>query len=307
MLLKNRIQSIQITIILIVLTCSSKGLAAASHNAAVSGRRTALKNLINSTSGIPKEPARIFKTNDGYLRFVGAAPSTHFVAKAGTLEDSAEDFLGKWRNLFVNESAEVRFERKRVNTRNGRTYVRYRQRYARLEVFGGEIIVQVSATGGIEAVISDIMRDTSAFDTQRLSITAVVDPESARRNATTFLAERYAKLSFGSGEPNLMIYAPDVLGRNSEPQLVWKTQVANIGEPLVKEIILVDAHNGEVAFHYSLIYSALTRQIYDYVTQEWYNDQSNWPTDIGEVNLTYDYVRFSHLLCGEKPIGNRFN
>jgi hypothetical protein len=41
----------------------------------------------------------------------------------------------------------VALEQKRVKTANGRSYIRYRQTYAGLDVFGAEVIVQVSATG----------------------------------------------------------------------------------------------------------------------------------------------------------------
>jgi hypothetical protein len=41
-------------------------------------RTSALRDLITSVEGQPKEPPRIFKTKDGYLRFVGAPPSTYF-------------------------------------------------------------------------------------------------------------------------------------------------------------------------------------------------------------------------------------
>jgi hypothetical protein len=86
-------------------------LAEAIDNEARVARTSALKDLIASVEGQPKEPIRIFKTKDGYLRFIGAAPSTYFSVTAGTPEQSADAFLGKWRNLFVNESSSVGFEK----------------------------------------------------------------------------------------------------------------------------------------------------------------------------------------------------
>jgi hypothetical protein len=111
------------------------GLAEAIDNEARVARTSALKDLTNSVEGTPKEPARIFRTRDGYLRFIGAAPSTHFAvepSERGTPEEMADAFLGKWRNLFVKESPFVGFKTVRIKTSDSRSYVRYQQTYAGL-------------------------------------------------------------------------------------------------------------------------------------------------------------------------------
>jgi hypothetical protein len=113
MLLKERIPVIRSVIILILTFCSA-GLGEAIANEARAVRTSALKDLITSVEGTPKEPARIFRTREEYLRFVGAPPSTHFaveVTKRGITQDAANAFLGKWRNLFVNESQAVEFRK----------------------------------------------------------------------------------------------------------------------------------------------------------------------------------------------------
>jgi len=296
MLPKERISVIRPVIILILTFCGT-GLAEAIANEIRAARTSALNDLKTSIIGSPKEPARIFKTKDGYLRFIGAATSTYFAAepdKRGTSQESADAFLGKWRDLFVNESPAVDFEMIRVKTQNGRSYLRYQQRYAGLEVFGAEMIIQVNAIGGIEAVVSDIMRDTSALDTKKVSLNPSIDALTAQKKGIEFLAEQHKKLEFEASAATLMIYAPEVVGNNGEPRLVWKTEVGNVGEPLVKELMLVDAHNGEVALHYSLICSAMYREIWDYEGRT-YNPirsrrEGQDPCGIPDVDLAYDYL-----------------
>ncbi|MBN2270613.1 MAG: hypothetical protein JXN61_08370, partial [Sedimentisphaerales bacterium] len=100
-----------------------------------------LRELLRTAQGADEEPARTFRTPEGFVRFLSAPAAAHFPVADGTAEKKAEAFLEKWRNLFVNEIAAVAFEQKRVKTANGRTYIRYRQTYAGLEVFGAEMVV----------------------------------------------------------------------------------------------------------------------------------------------------------------------
>ena len=101
-------------------------------------RGAQLRDLLRSVEGTDREPARTFRTPDGYVRFLSAPQAAHFPVAAGTAEQKAEAFLGRWRNLFVKESAAVAFEQKRVKTANGRTYIRYRQTYRGLEALQAE-------------------------------------------------------------------------------------------------------------------------------------------------------------------------
>ena len=292
MLLKERISVIRSVIILILTFCSA-GSREAIANEARALRSSALNDLKTSIIGSPKEPARIFKTKDGYLRFIGAAPSTYFAVSAGTPEETANTFIKKWRNLFVNESSAVEFQRIRVTTQKERSYVRYRQMYAGLEVFGAEMIIQVNSSGGIEAVISDIMRDTSAIDTKKVSLEPTLDALTAQKKGIEFLAKQHENLKFEASEPVLMIYVPKVVGNNGEPQLVWKTEAGNIGELLVKESVFVDAQNGEIAFHYSLICSAMHRYVYDYeggYSPVRSRQEGQDPCGIPDVDQAYDYL-----------------
>ncbi|MBL7154084.1 MAG: M4 family metallopeptidase [Phycisphaerae bacterium] len=253
-----------------------------------------LRELLDSEEGAANEAARVFKAKDGYLRFIGAAPSTRFGVGAGGAEEQADAFVKRWRNLFVNESATVQFERKRVRTRAAHSYVRYRQKYRGLEVFAGEMIVQVNAAGGIEAVMSDIMRDTRALDNRAVSLNPSIDSSTAQKMGIEFLGEQHKELEFEASDATLMIYALEVVGNSGQPRLVWKMEVGNIGEPLVKELVLIDAHTAEVAFHYSLIWRSMSRDIWDYEGRTHSPVQSRQegedPYGITDVDLAYDYL-----------------
>lgn len=233
-------------------------------NGTPEGRALELKDLLGSVEGTPREAPQIFKTKEGYLRFIGAPPSTHFAVAPGTPEEAAGAFVEEYRNLFVNVSPAVGFDVHRVNTHDSRSYVRYRQTYAGLEVFGAEVIVQVNAVGGIAAVMSDIMRDTEALDTGKISLNPSIDPFTAQEKAIEWLAAQHEQLEFEASDATLMVFDPPVVGWKGPTKLVWHIDVTNVGELRVQEFVLVDAHDGTIAFYYSRICYALNRQIYDY-------------------------------------------
>ena len=284
-------------IILIIIAFPNAGFGQSSSGGACQARASALSDLLGSIDGIAKEPPRVFKTKDEYLRFIMAPPSTVFAVtpeKRAVPEQAARTFLQRWRNLFVNESPSVEFNMIRVRTKESRAYVRYQQKYAGFDVFGAEMIVQVNAVGGIEAVISDIMRDTEALDTKKVSISPLIDALTAQKKGVEFLAnKKHQKLKFIASEPVLMIYAPEVVGNKGEVQLVWQMKVTNVGKLSIKECMLVDAQNGEIAFHYPLIYTALNRVITDQQTSETYHED-DFPTNITEIDNIYAYLGFTY-------------
>jgi len=98
-------------IVFIVIGFLSKTSGQSSSDVAIQERAMALRNLLGSIEGISREPPQVFKTKEGYLRFIGAPPSTYFAVATGTPEQAADAFLGKWRNLFVNESSAVEFRK----------------------------------------------------------------------------------------------------------------------------------------------------------------------------------------------------
>jgi len=292
MVQKERLIFIALAIILVT-AFSSATFAQTSGKVTSETRTSELKGLLNSLEGVPHEPPRVFKTKEGYLRFIGSAPSTHFAAepsKRGTPEQAASAFLERWRNLFVNESESIDFQKIRVKTQNSHSYVRYKQRYGGLEVFGAEMIVQVNSSGGIEAVISDIMRDTGVLDTKKVSLNPGIDASTAQKKGIEFLSEQYEKLEFEASAAALMIYSPEVAGNSGALRLVWQMQVVNVGEPLVKESVFIDAQSGEIAFHYPLIYTAMEREIWDYEGRDYNPVRKYPPTGIPDVDQAYDYL-----------------
>ena len=128
-------------LIVIVIMLSSVAFDQVPPKDTQKARALQLEELRASIDGAAGEPARTFKTKDGYLRFLGAPPSTHFPvapAKRKTAREAASAFLQQWRNLFVKDSPAVEFSIDRTNSHDSRSYVRYRQTYAGLPIRSAE-------------------------------------------------------------------------------------------------------------------------------------------------------------------------
>ena len=90
---------VALVVVLLIATGMLTGETAA--NGTREARALALQEMLGSIEGTPREAPQIFKTKEGYLRFVGAPPSTHFAVVPGAPEEAANAFLEQWRNLFV--------------------------------------------------------------------------------------------------------------------------------------------------------------------------------------------------------------
>jgi len=263
----------------------------------VEARRQRQKELVQSIVGTSRERTRILTTADGYLRFLMAPPGTHFAVepgKPGTPQETAGAFLGAWWGLFANRSASIGFQVVKIDRAGSGTYVRYQQTYGGVKVFDGEIIVYVGPSGGIEAVISDIMRDTQAIDGGGTTLEPKVGEDGAQKRSLEFMQKRYPRLNFKSTRAEQMVFAPSIVGNRGMPQLVWRIEVGDVDGQPVRDAVFVSAMAGNIVFHHHLIEFA-GRSIWDYEGRT-YNPIANVrvegqdPCGIRDVDRAYDYL-----------------
>ncbi|MHC5183162.1 MAG: M4 family metallopeptidase, partial [Planctomycetota bacterium] len=203
---------------------------------------------------------------DGCLRSL-AAPANHFFPVseivAGNPTATAKNFIAEHGVAFGIKSKAVGFAPKSSKKRNSRSYERFRQTYSGIPVYGAEVIVQLNASGGVEYVASDIIRQTSAFDEGKVTVIPTILAEDAEFLAIELMAERHKGLQLVSTDAQLLIYQPAVVGNSGSTRLVWQTVVVSVSVPTVNEFILIDAHTGEVALQYTQIMNARVRQVHD--------------------------------------------
>jgi Zn-dependent metalloprotease len=212
------------------------------------------------------EAPRFSRSDDGYLRFLGAPARRHFSVTSvvhGDAEATARNFLAEHKAAFGITSKALGLKTLKIKTKGKRNYVRFQQTYAEIPAFASEIIVQLNKSGGVEYVLSDIMRQAEDLDNGNIPIVPSIPASEAEQAAISLMAEENPASELEASAAALMIYQPSVVGNTGPTRLVWQTTVVSVSGPLVDEFILVDAHTGEIALHYSLIKNAKYREIYD--------------------------------------------
>lgn len=263
---------------------------------------------------------RLHKGKNGYVKFAGAPSGKYFSVDQGLKgkllkkKDVADAFINMHRKAFATDSPSLKYNMKKISGHNNNS-VRYNQMYGDIEVFGAEMIVQVNPEGGVDCVISDIMTDSTALDNSTVSLSPTIDPAAAEEIAKSYVRENNRGLNKSPGNYSnedilplypeddisletsnieLMIYDPGVLDRQGSVALVWKMEVTGKDGELIGEVVLVDAHAGDVEFCYSLIHDIKDREIYDSDNTAadpgtLIRSEGDPPSGIVDVDLAYDY------------------
>ena len=176
--------------------------------------------------------------------------------------------------------------------REGRSFVRFEQRFAGLPVYGASAVVQVEPDGGVAFALVDIAHDDAELHAAGFATAPSVAAGSAASTALGALPAG-SRGSLVAEDPELMIFEPAVVGSAGPSRLVWTTRVRN-PEGDVNQVVLVDAVSGDVAFTYSDVKHAKNRQIYDANNVSGSlgtlaRSEGGAATGIADVDLAYQY------------------
>ncbi len=315
--------SVVVAIAVLLAACGAFAAPGAVSNAKVSAQeraatRAAVNNLLATVDmNRASERPRLGKDPDGSLFFFGAPPNAAATVDASrgkaTPTEKAVGFLRQHAVAFGIKSPAVTFDLQRVKTDHGRTYARLQQKYGELPVFCGETIVQLSADGYVEAVISDIAHALDDLDNGKIPVLPSVDAEAAVSEAIDEVTRSYEARTQNAGTKSteeslsifrrnltaapgttLFIYDPTVVGSVGSACLVWKVTVFSQTDATEKHVVLVDAASRKVALMYPLVYTALERVIKDQENDEELEpvivrEEGDPQCGIEDADTVYDY------------------
>jgi Zn-dependent metalloprotease len=175
--------------------------------------------------------------------------------------DKAADFLARHAELFgltdaASETALASARRDAV----GWTHVRFEQRHRGVEVFGAAIAAHLAPDGSLVAV-----NGTTVPIPGPLAVEPLVARAEAERIARVGAGVKDGIRSRGTAaavaDAHLVVYAPGVLrGTDADARLAWAIELET-AEPVVRELVMVDALDARVLDRLSLTPVALTRQV----------------------------------------------
>ncbi len=130
---------------------------------------------------------------------------------------------------------------------------RYQQTYNGVPVFGGEVIVNMTASGSLKSMNGE------ASPNLNISTNPQITDATAQQAALRVIAKRYG-LSVSDltvSQPSLWIYDAQLLKPSNAPVvLVWRMEVTPVQALPLRELVLIDASNGGLALNFNQVHGA---------------------------------------------------
>ena len=222
-------------------------------------------------------------------------------------EAAGMDYLAECGPVFGLKDARENLRLLKFSTtENDRSVMKYQQTYKGVDVFAGQLVMQLTPGNDILMVNSDVALGLD------LDVRPALGGHAAQQAAFDLIADQYEISGEGleTTEPELLIYAPEVLGLEGEPVLVWQVTVEKQTAEMIKHLVFVSAKDGSIAFNIDQLTNAKDLATYDmnngtnYATATLRCTEAN-PTctggDTHEVNAhiyagdTYDFYSFLPL------------
>ena len=246
----------------------------------------------------------VHRDDTGYLHFLSAPGGGHFAvpgggAKSGGPAAAARAYVDAHKGAFGLLSPNGDLRVKRTKDRANGAVVRFSQTHAGLPVIGAEMVVRLTAGGGVAMVLNDTMKDPSVLDADLSLLVPGLTPEQAK--AAALRAEcalsQTEKSVYTVGEvPLLAVFSPPVFGMKGAPVLVYEVRLEDKTHAHASVAVSVDAKSGEMVFRRGLGAAALSREIYDaqgkldpLASPELVREEGDDPTGDQYADALYDY------------------
>jgi bacillolysin len=246
------------------------------------------------------DPERIsYHSETGWVRFLGGSRADPIRAAGATSSPlpAARAFLETYGSLFGLVAPDDELRARPVGEVAGGTMgVRFDQVYQGIPVIGGELAVQLDASGAVLAVTGEISPGLT------LDIAPGITSEQATEAAIAATAEAndVAASALSAATPTLGVLDLRLLDGPGlrVPRLVWRTSVSTADGVSVSDSVAVDAQTGGIALRFSDVRSALQRGICDRANvrnespcgSPYVRAEGGPPSGVADVNAAYDHL-----------------
>ena len=147
-----------------------------------------------------------------------------------------------------------------MSRRVGGTSLLYRQLHQGVPVFAGEFVITLDGSNALLSINGEIASDVT------VSVTPQVTQGEAEDIALLAVAKwhKLDLLALQVSKPTLFVYDSRLLKPGVViPGLVWQVEVTTSEVAPVRELVLVDAHGGQITLHVNQVHTAKNRKTHD--------------------------------------------
>lgn len=186
--------------------------------------------------------------------------NSNFLDNVSSPEMAGRAYLESCGSLFgvQNQQDELTTIRE-LTTEDGRSVLRFQQTYQGVEVFAGQLVIQLTPNNNVLMINGEVGANLTLGTTPGLSA------NSAVRAAINEVLNVYEVVEDGLqvSEPELLIYIPELIGANGDPVLVWKLNVSQDLFPPVDQLVFVNAQDGSIELSIDQLHSVKLLSTYD--------------------------------------------
>jgi Zn-dependent metalloprotease len=212
-----------------------------------------------------------YSERTGLLSFVGtmdgdAIQKPRGLYSSDSPEQAARGYLSMCGPLFglKDVGAELQVARQK-QVEDGRSVLLFQQMYQDLPVFAGELKVQLNAQNDLimvnGGILPGIELNTSpsvkAADARQAALQAVIKEYQLTK------AGEAASYTLTLSEPELLIYNPTMIGFEGATALAWRVVIRQNAPFPIRQLVMVDAQNGEILLSLDQLDRARNRMTYD--------------------------------------------
>lgn len=251
---------------------------------------------------LPSAARIAYHAGTGQVRYLGSPPDRPLLATALTPVAAARAFLRQSGLLFgldgpLGASRDLQVDRVMAAGR-GRSIVRFQQRVEGVPVLGGQLNVQVLASGDVVSVAGELLPAEQAP-----AVEPLLTAQAARHQALLAVERDTGVLltELSAGTPELWINDPRIMGGPGIPvaRLTWRVDISADRPTRVSEIVLVDADTGVITERITRLPHGRDRRVCDFqnvrreefeCTPPYRRVEGQGSTGLREVDRVYRYM-----------------
>ncbi len=142
----------------------------------------------------------------------------------------------------------------------GDASLHFGQLHRGVPVLAGEFVVNLDSSNALLSMNGEIATDLA------VSVTPDIGPDDAIDTALLAVAKWYKldPIDLQVSQPKLFVYDSRLLKPSvTLPSLVWRMDVSTTELAPIREMVLVDAHSGQINLHFNQVDTAKSRKTYD--------------------------------------------